>query len=497
MNKKLPIPNIYGQAIIKEFKNNKGHIQIAALAGTGKTTILLQLCHELNEAQQRNTLVVAFSKNIQTTMMEKLPSHINCKTIHSLGMKILSEHNIKTEVKNDKYKNILRDKLTSEKMDFNIEENNEYLSILYQTLKMCQLTLIEPDNDKFVEELGKYDIKEYPDSAERIKWALDYGSSKEGLLKYGMSFEDMLWLPIKYNLNPSAKYKNIMVDECQDLSNALIELIFKYLENSGRIVAVGDKYQAIFGFAFANPESYDNLRKTLNARELPLSICYRCPQQHIVLAQKIVPEIEGKPNNPSGFVKYFEYDEALEELKEFDFVICRRNAPLITLAFNLIKINKNVTISGRSEITTQIHSSVKAILGKKKFDKFPEILRQWHDNELSKLLKKTDPELQIANLQDKVDCMTIIYDKAIDNKVKNLTGFKKFCDNLFPDKNRAVKLMSVHKCKGLENDRVFILDYKHIKLPLKQPWQQSQESNLKYVAYTRSKNYLGLINLKE
>ena len=82
MNKKLPIPNIYGQAIIKEFKNNKGHIQIAALAGTGKTTILLQLCHELNEAQQRNTLVVAFSKNIQTTMMEKLPSHINCKTIH-------------------------------------------------------------------------------------------------------------------------------------------------------------------------------------------------------------------------------------------------------------------------------------------------------------------------------------------------------------------------------------------------------------------------------
>ena len=288
-----------------------------------------------------------------------------------------------------------------------------------------------------------------------------------------------------------------MVDECQDLSNALIELIFKYLENSGRIVAVGDKYQAIFGFAFANPESYDNLRKTLNARELPLSICYRCPQQHIVLAQKIVPEIEGKPNNPSGFVKYFEYDEALEELKEFDFVICRRNAPLITLAFNLIKINKNVTISGRSEITTQIHSSVKAILGKKKFDKFPEILRQWHDNELSKLLKKTDPELQIANLQDKVDCMTIIYDKAIDNKVKNLTGFKKFCDNLFPDKNRAVKLMSVHKCKGLENDRVFILDYKHIKLPLKHPWQQAQESNLKYVAYTRSKNYLGLINLKE
>jgi DNA helicase II / ATP-dependent DNA helicase PcrA len=53
----------------------------------------------------------------------------------------------------------------------------------------------------------------------------------------------------------------------------------------------------------------------------------------------------------------------------------------------------------------------------------------------------------------------------------------------------------VHKSKGLENDRVFIL--RPDKLPLKGCmkvlWMAEQEMNLQYVAYTRAKHYLGFI----
>jgi superfamily I DNA/RNA helicase len=59
----------------------------------------------------------------------------------------------------------------------------------------------------------------------------------------------------------------------------------------------------------------------------------------------------------------------------------------------------------------------------------------------------------------------------------------------------GVCLSTVHKAKGLECDRVFILD-KEKTMPsryAKLPWQRLQEKNLEYVAYTRAKDYLGFI----
>jgi superfamily I DNA/RNA helicase len=59
----------------------------------------------------------------------------------------------------------------------------------------------------------------------------------------------------------------------------------------------------------------------------------------------------------------------------------------------------------------------------------------------------------------------------------------------------AIKISTIHKAKGLENERVFILEYD--KLPWKrfdmQPWEITQELNLKYVAITRAKQELYLV----
>lgn len=51
--------------------------------------------------------------------------------------------------------------------------------------------------------------------------------------------------------------------------------------------------------------------------------------------------------------------------------------------------------------------------------------------------------------------------------------------------DEAIKISSIHRAKGLENPRVFILEYN--KLPYKREleWEQIQERNLHYVAVTR------------
>lgn len=63
--------------------------------------------------------------------------------------------------------------------------------------------------------------------------------------------------------------------------------------------------------------------------------------------------------------------------------------------------------------------------------------------------------------------------------------------SIFSDDKAAVTLSSVHRAKGLESDRVFVLrpDLMPHKMAT-QPWQIVQERNLMYVCYTRSKSEL-------
>jgi DNA helicase II / ATP-dependent DNA helicase PcrA len=56
-------------------------------------------------------------------------------------------------------------------------------------------------------------------------------------------------------------------------------------------------------------------------------------------------------------------------------------------------------------------------------------------------------------------------------------------------------LSTIHRAKGLENERVFIIDYD--KLPMyhleQKEWEKVQEINLKYVAVTRAMKELFLV----
>lgn len=56
-------------------------------------------------------------------------------------------------------------------------------------------------------------------------------------------------------------------------------------------------------------------------------------------------------------------------------------------------------------------------------------------------------------------------------------------------------LSTIHKAKGLEAERVFILKPDLMPHPkAKRGWEIDQENNLRYVAITRSKRELYLVN---
>ena len=68
-------------------------------------------------------------------------------------------------------------------------------------------------------------------------------------------------------------------------------------------------------------------------------------------------------------------------------------------------------------------------------------------------------------------------------------------NTIFSDKAQGICLSTIHKSKGLEADRVFILapETMYHERAMRIDWMAEQEANLVYVAYTRAKHYLGFI----
>ena len=58
---------------------------------------------------------------------------------------------------------------------------------------------------------------------------------------------------------------------------------------------------------------------------------------------------------------------------------------------------------------------------------------------------------------------------------------------IFTDEIQGIVLSTVHKIKGLEADRVFIIRPDLLPMQTAKPWQYAQEKNLEYVAITRSR----------
>ena len=109
------------------------------------------------------------------------------------------------------------------------------------------------------------------------------------------------------------------------------------------------------------------------------------------------------------------------------------------------------------------------------------------------MMGKHNSESAIGSLNDKVASIEAAYYGAAN--CNNEWDLINAIEHLFSDKARGVYLSTIHRYKGLENNRVFVLHPE--KMPLKWegqlPWQLTQEMNIKYVALTRSKEYLGFI----
>lgn len=491
-------PSQYQQAIFDFVTQGTGSAVVQACAGSGKTTTIIKALELIPPDQ--SVLMLAFNRSIADELSERAPKHVEVKTFNGLGHSILASRINRPILDSSKVRKIIREQITD---GFDRREYSEAVTALCGYVRRmgllpegCKGTpLMEdtPDNWTYlIEHFGvpvdKYTRQTVIDYTrvcvrESINLAAD---------KRVIDFDDQIYIPAIREFTKD-RYDWVFVDEAQDVSPVRTKLVELVLKEGGRLVAVGDKNQAIYGFTGSDSQAMHTLRHKFDADELPLSISYRCAKSVVAAAQQVMPSIEASETAPDGEVQQIAAWE-LSELQGGDMVLCRRNAPVISLAWKLISQGIPARILGR-DIGGGLVKLIEKLQPKgiKGTHGLIEKLGQWQQAE-TKRWAKDERDDMIEAVNDKVNCIHAIVERTTVKTVPDLIRSIEAMFSDDADNQQAITLCSIHKSKGLEADRVWFLDPDLIPLKCaKQPWQIEQETNLRYVGITRAKRELRFI----
>lgn len=480
-------PSKYQQAIYNFIDSGKGNAIVEAVAGSGKTTTIVEATKLI--PKQKKAIFVAFNRSIAQELQRKLPKHVKAQTLHSFGFSLFfnnSNCSVTPEVDGDKLYNIVEDILSKVYgKDF-----RKYISGYKDIISKIKAELLDATNENIDYIIDRYNIAlDYPIDIAVIGSILE--RCKNDLTT--VDYDDMIWIPLVKNFS-SRTYDWVFVDEVQDLNRSQFELIKKMCNGHTRIIAVGDSRQSIYAFRGADTDSMRNFKEYFNATELPLSICYRCPSSVIELAQQFVPQIETFEKAPKGKVQDITEDELDGIAKPNDLIICRTNAPLVKIAFKFIRQHRKAVIRGR-DIGKKLVKIVKEnevndmALFVNELDRKIDALQ----HKLQKIEQGIIPRKQKSAVLKEIDQLETVI--AIAENCPSITSLKQTIVDIFSDKQEGIVLSSVHKVKGLEARRIFILYY-HELMPhpmAETPEEYQQELNIKYVAVTRAQDELYLV----
>lgn len=516
------------------------HIIIEAGAGCGKSSTMIeglkyilgqQPAFEPSEQQQAiwdamkqgpkpsTANFVSFSKALQRENESKVPSPFTAMTMHSMGFKaVRSRFSIMGGTRGCngwRTKNHLEELTGRTSWDMSREEP-ELINGCDSLVGLCKANLIDGTDPEELDRLASHygvelngsrsQVFEYvPQLLERAK---DVDRDRY------IDFNDMIWLPVILDI-PVEQYDLLLYDEFQDSNLCQQALASKA---GRRLILCGDRNQAIFGFTGADATAMDRYKAVLEesnqgCESYPLTVTRRCGKAIVAEAQKIVPNFFAHDSNGEGTISQAVFDSKAtvnyrHSVQDRDMLLCRVNAPLVSECFRFLKSGRKANIAGRDvgqglialikklfKAEGKMHGVVRA----KDWDEvYPKLsvtdlvprIEEWRELEVSKETKKRNSsEMRINSINDKADCLQFFCED-----MKHVGEVVDHINYIFTDETTdGILLSSIHKAKGLEADRVFLLEPQGATVPhpmAKQSWELQQEWNLRYTAITRAKELL-------
>lgn len=462
--------NKYQEAIFEAVRTGDENLVVRARAGTGKTTTILGALDHVPRGKK--TLLCAFNKSIQTELQSRAPKSVEVKTLHAIGFGVVARGKVKINVNVNQYKtdDIIKDVVFADSG----ATNHDRVSTLKRLVGLAK-NMLANDAAAIEEIANAFDIADEDNTAEELAEQAVRVLNECAQPSNEIDFDDMVWLPARLGLKPKA-YDVVFVDEAQDLNAAQRYMVNQLVRDGGRLIAVGDDRQAIYGWRGAGANVLAELVEQFDATLLPLSVTYRCGKAIVAAARDIVPDYEAAPNAHEGEILSRSEAKMLAEVKPGDFILSRANAPLMGVALSLIRNNVPAVVTGRD-----ISKSLSALARKSKKSSIADMLawcETFRKREAKRLLPKY--EAQFETVIDRIECL-----RVLSEGVASVNALCKQIDTLFSDVEDAkvVTCSTVHKAKGLERDRVYLLS-KTFK------GDSIESQNIKYVAVTRARKTL-------
>lgn len=482
------------QAIFQHVKASSRNLMIIAFAGCAKTTSIVEAIKytrppakkkTYSKYPEQNVMFMAFGKKIADELKNRVPKTACVRTCHSYGYAAIRYNWGNVVVDNDRNYRIAESVLGK-------DAPNLISMVRFVSLLKCDAITNESPDEDFYDVMDEFlcgpDLKsdepKYIFSAREIlKRTLVQDSC--------VSYDDMVYVAAILGLS-AGRYEYIFVDETQDLNKCQLKLIRNARKAGTKFIFCGDPNQAIFGFRKADMNSIPNIIKEFNCEVLTLPVTYRCGKKIVQYNKKYVPGYMAHETNQEGEINDIpSRNELLDGVQVGDFVLSRKNAPLMKLCLTSLADGKPAVVAGK-DIGAGLIEIIKKSK-KKTMPSFIEWLKAWKENELEKHSeedpkKKEKAEQKIENIKDKYDCIIALTEDvySVDELIKKLQSL--FAD---ADDNLSTKIVysSVHKAKGLEANRVWVL-----QSTLRESTQE--EKNICYVAYTRAKNVLNIVHEK-
>ncbi len=471
-------------AIFNFVETGTGNAVVEAVAGSGKTTTIVEALRRV----KGSSLFLAFNKSIADELKSR---GVNARTFHSLTYSVVTRFAKVREVDGNKMRKVMDSIMNGDDRAL----YGAFASRLVGLAKQMGIGCLLPDTEQsWMDIVVHHNLEpdsEFADIGKGIEFAQE-ALRVSNTFAHGVDFDDLLYVAVLHGLT-IGKVDWLFVDEAQDTNAIQRALLRKCMHEGTRMVAVGDPAQAIYGFRGSDSDSIDLIKTEFNCISLPLSISYRCPQKVVQFARKWVSHIESAPTAPEGEVTDMGYKWDTRVFQANDLVVCRTTKPIIELAYRMLRDRVPVRIMGK-----EIGQGLKNLINKMKvFDlhTLETKLRAYCEREVEKAIARME-DAKAEAIQDKVDAILCLLGGLEEGaQVRDLM---QVIDSLFAEGRNQTVLSTIHKAKGLEANRVFWLNSSQCPAKwVKSAWQQAQELNLCYVAVTRAKQTLILIEAKK
>ena len=470
--------------------NSTGNIKINAVAGSGKTTTII----EYAKARPKNSriLYLAFNRSVKLEAEKKFADkgllNVQVETAHSLA-----------------YKHIFTSKYKLRPQGYKTHEIKEVLGIPGSGVKHTEYVIANHigkfaayfcnSEKQKIQDLNYLEVISDSKARAFVKKYYAYIEYQTRLLLSKMDKAEIeithdFYLK-KYQLsNPVLNYDFILFDEGQDASPAMLDV---FLKQKSTKVIVGDMYQQIYGWRFA----VNSLEKT-DFNTFQLTTSFRFSQDIANLAISI---LDWKKHLGKHETVVISGHNTSKELKS-KAVLARTNLGLLLKAIEYVTekedINKiyfegNINSYTYAEDGASLYDVLSLYNGNHQLIK-DKLIRAMKDmDELKEYIKNSDdPQLG----------MMVEIVKEYGNRIPGIIKTIKEKHVGDDEKEKAQMVFStVHRCKGMEYDTIQLVNdflteekLKDLAATIKEnslnKSKLHEEINLLYVAVTRTRNSL-------